>query len=235
MTIISYRYKFIFIKTGKVAGTSVQMALEQICAPEDVCAPITKKKQSREGEDGYSARNHKGYFIPKFIRGEGQGLNVISELKNFFRKRKYWSHMYATDVRWLVGRKIWDSYFKFTIERNPWDKVVSDYYWSQRHPENQIPFEQWVRENRWSVSQFHYYTINGKVSMDHIIRYEHLSTDFKKLMENLGVEEVPDLPNAKSGYRKKSATYKSLHTPYTKERVEEEFAREIDYFGYTFD
>ena len=34
--IISHRYKFIFIKTHKTAGSSMEMALGPLCGPDDI-------------------------------------------------------------------------------------------------------------------------------------------------------------------------------------------------------
>ncbi len=234
MTVISHQYRFIFIKTAKTAGTSVQMALEEICGPGDICAPLTKKKRPRPGEESYTPRNYQGRFVPKFYRGEGRGFRILPELKELVRARKYRSHMLATDVRWRLGRKMWDAYFKFTVERNPWDKVVSDYFWSQRHPENRIPFERWVREGRWSGSHFYIYTLGGKVAMDRILRFENLEEELRQLFVDLGIDRPPDLPRAKSGFREGHRDYREVHTAYTREATAHEFHREIEYFDYSF-
>ena len=37
--IISHKHKFIFIKTRKTAGTSIQEALTKICGDEDIITP----------------------------------------------------------------------------------------------------------------------------------------------------------------------------------------------------
>jgi len=34
--IISHKHKFIFMKTRKTAGTSIQVALSKICGPDDI-------------------------------------------------------------------------------------------------------------------------------------------------------------------------------------------------------
>jgi hypothetical protein len=234
MTIISDKYKFVFLKTAKTAGTSVEMALETICAPDDICAPVTKKKTSRPGEESYHARNYKGCFIPRFTRPENFESRFFKELRELFiLHRKYKSHMPATDVCWRLGRKKWDAYFKFTVERNPWDKAVSAYYFAQRHPENRIPFEEWLPKNL-TQSNMSFYTMGGKVAVDHILRFENLQADLDATLTKLGVENLPKLPYSKSTFRPKKANYWDVHTEFTRDYVARVCQPEIEYFGYTF-
>ena len=46
IVIISHRHRFIFIKTGKTAGTSVEIALSKFCGPEDVITPISPEDEA---------------------------------------------------------------------------------------------------------------------------------------------------------------------------------------------
>ena len=46
-------------------------------------------------------------------------------------------------VRRRLGRPLWDAYFKFSIVRNPWDLVVSQYYWATREVDWQ-PFRKTI-------------------------------------------------------------------------------------------
>ncbi|WP_293150922.1 hypothetical protein [Okeania sp. SIO2C9] len=44
--IISYRYKFIFLKTKKTAGTSVEISLSRFCGDDDVITPISLEDEA---------------------------------------------------------------------------------------------------------------------------------------------------------------------------------------------
>ena len=44
--IISHEHKFIFLKTKKTAGTSIELALSQLCGPDDVIPPITDSDEA---------------------------------------------------------------------------------------------------------------------------------------------------------------------------------------------
>ena len=43
--IISHKHKFIFIKTRKTAGTSIEIALSKYCGDKDVITRISKKDE----------------------------------------------------------------------------------------------------------------------------------------------------------------------------------------------
>lgn len=53
--IISHRHRFIFIKTQKTAGTSIEVFLSGLCGPEDVVTPFGVP------EPGHEPRNFAGY------------------------------------------------------------------------------------------------------------------------------------------------------------------------------
>ena len=45
--IVSHEHKFIFLKTKKTAGTSIELALTELCGPEDVITPLTEIDEAR--------------------------------------------------------------------------------------------------------------------------------------------------------------------------------------------
>ncbi len=54
----------------------------------------------------------------------------------------YYNHMPAEQIRKSLGDDIWSNYFKFTIERNPWDKEVSWYWFLKRKYDYQDSFRE---------------------------------------------------------------------------------------------
>lgn len=234
MTIISHKYQFIFLKTDKTAGTSIEMGLEPICGKGDICAPITVKKTARPGEESHSPRNYEGFFVPCFKKTDIRYGSFTKELKRVMRRQKYTGHMTAREVKSRLSRNVWDSYFKFTIVRNPWDYAVSKFFFAQRHKNERIPFEEWIQIKVLSDGM-DFYTINGQIAVDHFLRYESLETDLKECMLKLGVSEVPQLPRAKGGFRPKGTDYREVHTDFTRDYVSKVFKPMIDYFGYSYD
>jgi hypothetical protein len=82
--IVSHEHKFIFLKTKKTAGTSIELALSALCGPDDVITPLTTIDEAlREGKRG--ARNWRrhgwwGSAPPSIVGKQGTGwlLNAPS-------------------------------------------------------------------------------------------------------------------------------------------------------------
>lgn len=60
--IISHKYRYIFLKTNKTAGTSVEIALSRFCGPDDIITPITPEDEEIRRELGYPGPQN--YLIP---------------------------------------------------------------------------------------------------------------------------------------------------------------------------
>lgn len=233
--ILSHRHKFIFIKTSKTAGTSIELALEPVCGPEDVCAGLHKhadQASGREDEYGYKARNYCGVFWPKWNADQPlrQLRRDVYDLKH---RRKFYNHMSAFEVRARAGHDVFERYFKFCFERNPWDKAVSQYFWEKGRKGVAEDFASYVRSPRLR-SRFDLYTIDGNLAVDFVGRYERLEADYNEAMKRASVKDAPALPRAKSSYRPKYDDYRTLYNDASRKTVADKFAREIALFGYTF-
>ena len=90
--IISHEHKFVFIKTRKTSGSTIEkLLLPYLDKTRDTCTGSIN--------ENIIPFNHKG------LRGH---VSYSSILTAFPETKGYWF---------------------FTIERNPWDKVLSSYYW----------------------------------------------------------------------------------------------------------
>lgn len=122
--IISHKHKFIFVKTKKTAGTTIEIALSKICGEEDIITPINPEDEIlRKSFGGKTAQN---YQIP-FIK------YTFKDWLRFLVKRKkkyYFNHMTALEIKQYLPKNIWDEYFIFCFERHPFTKVYSHYYWT---------------------------------------------------------------------------------------------------------
>lgn len=230
--IISHKYKFIFLKTKKTAGTSFEIALSRYLGEDDVVTPISPECEALRQEKGY--RGPRNYRIP-LRRYDGHCLLELMRR----RVPAFANHNRADYVRRHVAPEIWSSYYKFCFERNPWDKVVSFYYWRWRGKEA-MPFRDFVMSNAplslrdsggWPI-----YGDDDGLLVDRVYRYEDIAEASAEIVERLGLPGELDLPFARGQYRKGSSrAYAELYDDETAARVADVFAKEIAAFGYTFD
>jgi len=206
--IISHKYKFIFIKILKAASTSMEIALEKMCGPEDIVTPIKPPLES------HHPRNYGDFY----------------------------NHIVASEIKSRVSADVWNNYYKFCFERNPWDKLVSLFWWDiKRRKLRNESFREYILHfdedhPRWKKKiQFAEYAIDGKVVVDFIGRYENLNLDFKKVCDNLGLPFDGIFTKEKSERRPKEKHYSTYYDAETKELVRKRFSRKIALLGYSFD
>lgn len=157
-------------------------------------------------------------------------------------------HLTAVSLRDMVGEEAWRSKFKFTIVRNPWDRVVSQYHY--RYENNQqgirdaeLSFKTWVKAvyqerrpeliNVYSMFLPQYDWISmpdGEVAVDFIGRFENLAEDIAFIKRKLNI--TAPLPRIRSSLRDH---YSKYYDDETRDIVGDYFKKDIDFFGYTFE
>jgi hypothetical protein len=226
--IVSHAHKFIFLKTRKTGGSSVEIALSHICGADDVLTPAPPE------EEAMRARPPQNYFIEPRYRPRIRSLLRFVGASPRAAGITYYNHMPAARVRRYVAPNVWRAYRKVTIERNPWDRELSFYFWRNQGRSPPSTFEDFITRPARALNNFEIYSINGSIIADVILRYETLGTDFSAFVESLGITPAPELPRAKGSFRPSNADYRSFYNERTREIIAKRYEREIAAFGYTF-
>ena len=207
MVIVSHKYKFIYLKNRKVAGSSVESFFGKYC--------IDPKKK-------YSYNDAISEHIDDF--------GIIGSRTTGMKKSDKWQHhKKAEHIKRDLGEKIFNKYLKFCVIRNPYDKMVSLYF----HNKQKISFKEFVK--RQSCNNLFIHFINEKSVCDYFIRFEYLEEDIKTLCKKLKIESynLSLLPKHKSTQRKnKKKHWSKYYDDETKKIVYNKHKKEFELFGY---
>jgi hypothetical protein len=230
--ILSHEHKFIYIKTYKTGSTSIEAALSGVCGPKDV---ITQASEELRGVRQKPAQNYRLDHPEVPSRPLWRRLLRRPE-RHYHPTIGYYEHMPASRVRRYVGEEIWRSYFKFTFERNPWDRQVSWYHYKvkSKGERTRPSFDAFNSDRRraW-VENWDLYTIDSNIVMDFVGRYETLSDDFDVVLGRLGLSGEVTLPKVNVSARREDS-YRAYYNDASRERIASWYAPEIGEFGYRF-
>jgi hypothetical protein len=138
--IISHKNRFVFFKPMKVAGSSLEVALSRFCGKDDILTGTNHIAENLSSEYEYPARNNmisqnlKRDAAIEAMRASGNIDKVTKEMidEGFivrFLEPRF--HMHATPLQVQLSEDIGtSSYRQITIIRNPWDMIVSFFWWS---------------------------------------------------------------------------------------------------------
>jgi hypothetical protein len=144
--------------------------------------------------------------------------------------------MSAAEIRARIPEVVWNSYYKFCFERNPWDRVISYYYWKHRKgPRPALSdFVHSERLGKLRKQGRDLYTIGGEVVVDRVCRFEALDGELAAVCRKLGMPWPLELPRAKGGFRRDRRNYRDLLGERERQRIAEFFHDEITRLGYEF-
>jgi hypothetical protein len=210
--IASFLHNFIFLKTRKVGGTSLEIVLSSWCGEEDICSPLTAEDEILRQAYGGAARNHTG------PTGEP----------------RFYNHMPADEVRRELP-ELWDRAFKFAVERHPYDKVVSRAWWAIGR--NNLDPGRLGAAIDSTIGQRYYlnypiYMIDGRVAVDDLWPYEDAWARMAELAGRLGVPIPAEKPRAKAGYRPDRRGATDFLTKEQRDRIRRDAQVEFDLLGY---
>jgi len=170
-----------------------------------------------------------------------------SSIVNFFKKTKNHNKI-KIDIKYLNKKKEnINDYFKFTVIRNPWDRMVSFYhYHKEKILKNNNPTETWkylkdltfkkflksTKFQKWAlvnnITDFINY--NKKTHIDYYINFENFENDFKVVKQISGMENKL-LEENKSTHKE----YKHYYNDKSKKIIDFLFKKEIKFFNFKFD
>ena len=219
--LISHSHKFIFIKTKKTAGSTIEnLIVNNFFDPStDIC---TGSKI-----DG-TPRSNIGPKKPNEPDGH----------KPWFMVKDY------------VTPQQWTNYYKFTIERNPWEKVVSEFFWRTAPGKDPslLPYDNDVDNFEFYLDgvfgiyhpapvDWPLYASGSRLVVDEVIEYKCLADQFVSMCNNK--LDIPATKEMVTGTRMKSGYNKSHYTEMYKNQrlidiVATVYSNEIKFFNYIF-
>jgi len=216
--IVSHAHRFIFLRTEETGGTTLIAALKAACAAGDTYPGQIRPAWSRRLPFSYGTLQR---AAPDIF-----GLHPLAT---------------ARQARRVLGPRIFDNYFKFAIERNPWERQVAVHARREwRRGREDANFDRDMkspvyrsRENcrldNWSI-----YAVGDEIVVDRIVRYETMAADMAEIGRLLGLEldERATRPRTAGPRRPHYSLY---YSDTTRDMVARWYWREIQAFGYRFE
>lgn len=177
MVMVSHTHEFIFLKSTKTAGTSIEMMLEPLCGPPRADVPeATRARVSRQG------------IVGRRVLGRSMHVKLLQKL-GFGLVTDWRNHMTAAEIKAALGTEKWKRYRKIASVRDPFDRAVSSFHWQESVmglPEDEdfatvrARFTDWVARTR-PDSDRDILFLDGAFVGDLVIRFENLADDLQKI------------------------------------------------------
>ncbi|MEO1198478.1 MAG: sulfotransferase family 2 domain-containing protein [Pseudomonadota bacterium] len=236
--ILSHAHQFIFLKTIKTAGTSFEMALSKFCNKTDIITSIDVDNEQRRSHLGFqTAQNYRVPLGDLLLRPSM--VNLMSLLRGRWPKA-FHQHMTGEEVKNRLPPDIWNSYRRISIVRNPFDRIISHYYFERKNQSDFPTFPDWLTANTHELRRNEAILWSGRtLCATHILRYENLLEDTLTLERDIpglaGLSETLSGLSANTGTRPKGGTG-ALDLFAGRDDliglVKNHCAKELDAFGY---
>jgi hypothetical protein len=238
--IVSYLHNYLFVKTKKTAGTSMEIALSAFAGNQDVITPITPEDELKRLEIP-NARPPQNFCCDTEREEKYRRLiaaNKLERAAEYYKRKlqphkKFWNHQTLAQAREKLDPAFFATAFKFTIQRHPYDRMISQAYWRQRSQPAALAdtVDQILAEE--SFSNSHFYMMDGKIAVDFVIRYENLRDDIGSVEQRLGGADLwKKMPFTKHEQRTDRRPAADLLTQAQRTEIGTQCKAEFELFGY---
>lgn len=167
--------------------------------------------------------------------GATSTLKALTPFGDDFQDRKH-----ATLAEQLLEVENPQDYFKFAFIRNPWDKVVSHYFFNHYlYFIRDIPFKDYItklyegKPITTAISPTHLpfmRNIKGEYDIDFVGRFENIQEDFDYICDKVGIAKMK-LPHKNKTRHNHYSTY---YDEESRDMIAEVFKQDIERFGFEF-
>ncbi|MEL7035840.1 MAG: sulfotransferase family 2 domain-containing protein [Cyanobacteria bacterium J06592_8] len=160
-------------------------------------------------------------------------------------------HLLGRQIKQEVGENIFNSFFKFTIIRNPWEKAISQFSYMKKRQDlrdwigmseddcfkKYLSLIQKKAHVQWEPQYKFVFDEQGKQIVDFVGRLENFENDAYKILDKIGMRtkilgiRVKKIPHNNKSNR---LHYTEYYDAESKEIIEDLYRQDIEVFNYSF-
>lgn len=212
---VSFNKEFIFIHIPKTAGTSFEEYFFK---------------------QGYLEKSSASLW------GRISDADWIRDYHFDIKHTSYLHHLTWFQIKEIIGEEKWERFFKFSIIRNPWDRMVSLYFHHIKNYDNPFSvcykkeyeksFPDFLFKRKHFPKPYSFFLCdqNGTLMADYLIRFENLKECSEVLVRRLNLIDFQLGHEMKSGHE----NYKKYYTAEARDLVAGKYQQDIVNFNFEF-
>ncbi len=157
-------------------------------------------------------------------------------------------HLTAAEIKKRISREVWENYFKFAFVRNPFDRLVSEFFWQKNRRQSRaknLDFKKFLleivapaveRKKPEHLFDDHYRPQNqflvdrsNRLLINFLGRFENFQADFEKIRQRLGL--TAKLPRLNQTNHQ---DYRRYYNQETREIVNQLYRSDLKLLNYSF-
>jgi hypothetical protein len=146
----------------------------------------------------------------------------------------------------LQAREAFESFFKFSLVRNPWARAVSLYFRREGRPLHQeMDFESFCEKHLYASDTCKHPTLHrnqsdwlcdesGKILMDLVCKLEAIEAGIREIADRTSGRVLLTQRHDNRNERSMASKYRDMYSERTRKIIAQRFEKDIDHFQYTF-